>query len=306
VRDLDLKTLRLFKAVCESGNIKQAAQREHIEPSAISKRIGALEEHLGVVLLHRTPRGVQPTLAGASLLEHTFSIFSTVEKIEAEFSSPAQGSQEHVRLLASPSVITGATSLIDEVAIFMGLAPNREITVNIEEQSCTTIAQELRNHTASLGICWDRGGLAGLESLPYGEDELVLAVGLEHPLAQSSVVKFDQTLQHEYVSSVQGTGIQLMLQEFANNHAKPLVVRALVSSFDAALRIVAGGRAISILPLQVIETFRSDAQIRIIRLDEVWAKRRFSIFFRKAFILPQREQRLLAYLAERNRFECAA
>ncbi len=43
MRDLDLKTLRLFVAVCDTGNIARAAEQEHIEPSAISKRIAQLE-----------------------------------------------------------------------------------------------------------------------------------------------------------------------------------------------------------------------------------------------------------------------
>ena len=50
--------------------MKAAAEQEHIEPSAISKRIAQLEAALGTRLLHRVARGVQPTPAGLALLEH--------------------------------------------------------------------------------------------------------------------------------------------------------------------------------------------------------------------------------------------
>ena len=43
MRDIDLKTLRLFVAVCDHRNIARAAEEAHIEPSAISKRIAQLE-----------------------------------------------------------------------------------------------------------------------------------------------------------------------------------------------------------------------------------------------------------------------
>lgn len=46
MRDLDLKSLRLLVAVCDCGNIKDAAAQEHIEPSAISKRLAQLEDTL--------------------------------------------------------------------------------------------------------------------------------------------------------------------------------------------------------------------------------------------------------------------
>jgi Bacterial regulatory helix-turn-helix protein, lysR family len=42
-----MKSLRLLVAVCDLGNIKQAAAQEHIEPSAISKRVARLEHVLG-------------------------------------------------------------------------------------------------------------------------------------------------------------------------------------------------------------------------------------------------------------------
>src|SRR4051794_5351585 len=53
VRDLDVKTLRLFVAVCECRTMARAAEQEQIEPSAISKRIAQLETDLGVDLLMR-------------------------------------------------------------------------------------------------------------------------------------------------------------------------------------------------------------------------------------------------------------
>jgi DNA-binding transcriptional LysR family regulator len=41
VQDIDVKTLRLFVAVCECRTMTRAAEQEHIEPSAISKRIAS-------------------------------------------------------------------------------------------------------------------------------------------------------------------------------------------------------------------------------------------------------------------------
>ena len=42
----DLLSLKLFAAVCEQQSIARAAEREHIAPSAVSKRISDLEEQL--------------------------------------------------------------------------------------------------------------------------------------------------------------------------------------------------------------------------------------------------------------------
>src|SRR5512132_4097532 len=103
MRDLDLKSLRLLVAVCDTQNIKKAAQQEHIEPSAISKRIAQLEDTLGTALLVRSRRGVQPTPAGLAVLERARALLYTIESIESDVAEYASGLIGHVRLAASAS-----------------------------------------------------------------------------------------------------------------------------------------------------------------------------------------------------------
>ena len=63
MRDLDLTSLRLFVAVCETRNIARAAEQQAIVGSAISKRLAALEDTVGTQLLVRRRHGVAPTPA---------------------------------------------------------------------------------------------------------------------------------------------------------------------------------------------------------------------------------------------------
>ena len=68
MHDLDLKSLRLLVAVCDHQQHQAAAEQEHIEPSAISKRIAQLESALGTPLLVRSPsrRAADAGRAGAA------------------------------------------------------------------------------------------------------------------------------------------------------------------------------------------------------------------------------------------------
>src|SRR5688572_9973568 len=147
MRDLDLKSLRLLVAVCDSANIKQAAALEHIEPSAISKRIAQLEDVVGARLLIRGRRGVQPTPAGIALLEHARSMLFSAQRIEADLSAFKGGVTGHVRLVASVSAI--AESLLDDVASFMGDGANRDIKVDIEERVSRDLVRVVRDGSAS-------------------------------------------------------------------------------------------------------------------------------------------------------------
>ena len=59
-----LATSRMFVAVLEAGSFAEGARRRGIGAAQASKLVAALERELGVRLLHRTTRALQPTEAG--------------------------------------------------------------------------------------------------------------------------------------------------------------------------------------------------------------------------------------------------
>jgi DNA-binding transcriptional LysR family regulator len=104
-RHLDPVTLRLFVAACEERNIARAAAREALVPSAVSKRIAAVEAAIGSPLLVRGRRGIEPTPAGEVLLRQAREVLSALARTEAELTEFAAGLQGSVRVLASVSAL---------------------------------------------------------------------------------------------------------------------------------------------------------------------------------------------------------
>ncbi|HWQ07776.1 MAG TPA: LysR family transcriptional regulator [Holophaga sp.] len=64
---MDLQLLETFLVVCEERNLSRAARRLFRTQPAITRQIQALESLLGVRLIARSPRGVQPTPEGEEL-----------------------------------------------------------------------------------------------------------------------------------------------------------------------------------------------------------------------------------------------
>jgi len=297
MRDLDLKTLRLLVAVCDLGNIKDAAAQELIEPSAISKRITQLEDALGLQVLVRGRRGTEPTPAGQVLLEHARTVLFTMEKIEADMAGFKGGIQGHVRVVASASAI--AESLLDDLAGFMREPRHQNIQVDIEERVSKDIVGLVRDGVVSLGVCWSQVDLGGLESRPYRHDELVLAVPQGHPLAGQPALRFEDTLDFEHVGLPPSTAVYTLLHRCALKAGKPLSYRAVVSNFDAAFRVVGAGLGVSVVPLEISRLHTAAGRLKTVPLLDDWARRTFSICFRRQQALTPAAQRLLAYLEER-------
>ncbi|MEO8312012.1 MAG: LysR family transcriptional regulator [Caldimonas sp.] len=297
MRDIDLKTLRLFVAVCDCRSMARAAEQEHIEPSAISKRIAQLEDDLGVELLMRGRRGVQATPAGLALLEHARNVVFTMDRIVADAASFSGGMQGHVRLIATASAI--AEALLDDIASFMREPDNANIRVDIEERFSRDLVREVRDGNASLGVCWDHVDFAGLAHRNYRRDRLALAVYAGHPLAGRASIGFEETLAFDHVGLPPSTAVHTMLQRAAARSGRTVSYRVVVSSFDAALRVVAADLGVSVVPLEVGRRSAAAADIELIAIDDAWAERRFAICFRSAEALPPASLRLAEHLEAR-------
>src|SRR5262245_43857839 len=78
-----LDNLRVFVAVAEANGFAEAARRLGLSASAVTRAILALEERLGVQLLHRTTRSLRVTEAGERLLDDCRRILADLDEAEA-------------------------------------------------------------------------------------------------------------------------------------------------------------------------------------------------------------------------------
>jgi DNA-binding transcriptional LysR family regulator len=73
---IDLRSLRAFLCVEESGSVSGAARTLGCSQPTVSNRIRALEGHLGVELFTRSELGMRPTPAGRALVPYARRVFS--------------------------------------------------------------------------------------------------------------------------------------------------------------------------------------------------------------------------------------
>jgi len=74
-----LAAMRMFRVVAEGRSLSEAGRQSGQMTSTVSRRIQALESHLGVRLMQRTTRGVQLTALGAEYLERVAPILDELD-----------------------------------------------------------------------------------------------------------------------------------------------------------------------------------------------------------------------------------
>jgi DNA-binding transcriptional LysR family regulator len=288
-RPLDPVSLQLFVAVCEEGSLARAADREALVASALSKRISALEAEVGVPLLLRRRRGVDPTPAGEALLARAREVLAALDRLRSELGAFGAGVQGSVRVLASPSVL--AEQLPEDIGRFLEVQPG--LSVSLDERTSPDIVRALREGAADLGVLWDRADLSGLQLLPYRRDHLCVAMSPAHPLARRASLRFADTLDQVSVGVATGGLMDQLLRRQAALIGRLPAHRIQVSSLDAACRIVAAGLGLAVLPREVAVPHAGAGRLALVPLSEAWARRQFVVATRPQ-PLPSASTQLLA------------
>ena len=82
--DLELRHLRCLVAIVDAGTFTDAAIELGISQAAVSRNLMALEQVLGVRLLHRTSRTITPTTAGVHALAQARQVLAAADNLVAE------------------------------------------------------------------------------------------------------------------------------------------------------------------------------------------------------------------------------
>ncbi|UFS75020.1 LysR family transcriptional regulator [Tardiphaga sp. 37S4] len=276
MQSFDPISLRLFIAVCEERNIANAAKREAIVPSAVSKRISQMEQEAGVQLLERGRRGVTVTAAGEALCRYARESLQLLDRMQAELGAFADGVQGHVRVFASKSAV--AQVLPEDISLFA--KRYRDVRVSLEEREIWEVVRGVEEGRADIGVCWNAVDLRGLRTFPYHRDQLAVVVHPDHPLAKRTSVSFEDTIDFEHVDIVARSIMQTMQRSVAAAAGKQMRYRIQVSTVDAAYRIVAAQLAVAIIPQEEASTIQQTLGLKVIPLSNDWAKRQFIVAVR--------------------------
>lgn len=127
---MDLKDLRYFAAIAESGSMTSAAKNLHVSQPTLTVAMQNLEEHLKTQLFVRERSGVRLTATGDELLEHAKEIFRLLEHAEQRVKNLE--SEDQGTFIIGSNESLGAYFLPDFMARFLRDHPGIELLLSNE------------------------------------------------------------------------------------------------------------------------------------------------------------------------------
>ena len=181
---MDIRALKYLVAAANAGNLGRAAKALGLETSTISRRIGRLEDELGLALFERAKTGVRLTAGGKALIVHVNRALAELDAVQRSANQNGSGHIGEIRLgVRMPPVGEPLGSLL---AGWRVRNPNIALMIAEMNEPSMTVALQQRRLDLALVTSFTRCGDA--ETMPLYRERLTAALPLAHALAANDSV----------------------------------------------------------------------------------------------------------------------
>ncbi len=246
---MEIRQLKAFVAIAETGTFTAAAERVHVTQAAISMQIRQLEIESGVKLFVRAPRRVILTEAGEKLLERAQVILREHDSALHELAALSGAVKGRLRIGSASAMVSGEP-LPRILKQLKAKHPGVETSVRSgtsEELVQRLLAGELDLAFVSLPV-----DARGVQTELLNEDYLVAIASPRHKLAKQKVVSAYALAGEKLILGERGGNTRRLIDQFfAHAGVTPKVAMEL-SRLAAIKRMVEEDMGVGIVPLQSV------------------------------------------------------
>jgi DNA-binding transcriptional LysR family regulator len=266
-RRLKLRDLHILLAVVQRGSMAKAAAELAISQPAVSKAIADMEYTLGLRLLDRTRRGIEPTTYGRVLIKRGTTIFDELKQAAQELDFLADPTVGELRIGSSESMAAGLLPAI--INRFSRQYPRVVLTV-AQAVFATMQYRELRERSVDLllGRIFAPFAEDDLESEVLFDDQLVVVSGRQSRWARVRRLKLADLRHEQWIlpppESLPGLSIAEVFRASASEiPAAPLTTL----SIHLSLQLVAAGRFVAMLPRSILRFRGNDQLLKVLPIE---------------------------------------
>jgi DNA-binding transcriptional LysR family regulator len=283
--------LQLYIRVVETGSFSKAAEELHVAQPTATKHVAALEQRLGVRLLHRSTRGVTPTEVGALYYDKCKSIVAALD--EADSLAALQQGSAGGTLRVTTSVGFGRRVLTPLVLRYMREQPTLAIDVSFDDRYVNLVEQGI-----DVAIRMGRLADSTLGARYLGINPWVMVAAPRYLDARGAPRVPAELADHDCLiySSVQGDERWHLSGPSGDGTAVP--VRGPLRSNNLSLVLAAcrDGFGIAILPWYVAHESVADGSVQPLLADYALPAQQMHAVFPSPKLVPSKVTAFIAFL----------
>lgn len=296
-RHLNLRDLNVLLTVARCGSMGKAAAQLSVSQPAISKAIADMEYALGVRLLDRSQRGVEPTVYGRALLDRGVNAFDELKQAVKHIEFLADPAAGEVRVGAS--VIIGSSFVTAVVERLSRRYPR--VSVHLLSAEAAMIYRALEKRDVEVLIAGIFGPVADdrMNTEFLYDDPFVVAAGARNPWCRRRHIKLTDLMNEPWALPPRDSLTwPIVAEAFRANGLDPPPAALVAASIPARNALLASGRFLTMIPASVLRLAGRKQEIKALAIDIPTVGRPIGILTLKERTLSPVAQLFIAFARE--------
>lgn len=237
--------LESFLQVADTGSFRQAAERMHRSPSAVSSHIQQLETQLDVKLLERTTRRMTLTPAGRLLLTRCQGVLAELDAAAQEVHEEVIARRGRVSIGVSPSV--SRHHLLPVLARQQKTHAN--LSIEMHEAFAETLYSQLAEGVTDFAIGPGIAGRHDFHVRPIIKDPIVAVLPRKFPVGPTGTVALEELSEQTQICMPKGTAIRQVIERAFKAKRLPFSVKFEVMYPQGLFEMVGANLGVAMMPL---------------------------------------------------------
>ncbi len=278
---MTLRHLKIFVAVCEIGSATAAGEKLYIAQPSISLALSELEDYYGIKLFDRISKRLHITEAGKHFLQYATHIVGLFEDMEKEVKNfDAMG---FIRI--GTSITIGNYLLPNYVAEFKQTHPKMDVKVVIDNSD--KIQQYVLSNQVDIGLIEGVVHSSYIVENKFGEDELVLICGNDHPFANKKNIEIGKLQSESMILREVGSAGREIFDSMMTTHGLGISPAWESTSTQAIVRAVQANLGLSVLPYLLVKEALDRKEICQFTIKGIKFERSFSVIYHRNKFLTE-------------------
>lgn len=243
---MNLKHLEYFRVLAKMEHYTQAAEQLSITQPSLTYAISELEKELGTYLFEKQGRNIRLTKYGQFFLSYVNNALNELQKGEKklrELVSPSHGTIDLAFIYT-----LGSHFMPSMISKFSRIESNKNISFSFSQGATKNIIQGLKDEKFDLAFCSLVENEPDIDFVPVTQEELVVIVPHEHPLAVYDSIDLKDTAPYSFVFFNKKSGVRPLIDSlFAKVNVIPEIVCE-VEEDSAVAGLVSVNYGIAVVP----------------------------------------------------------
>lgn len=250
----NLRVYRYIDKIARTGSIRQAAEQLSITPSALNRRVIALEEELGVEIFERLGRGVRLSTAGELLVDAMRKHMAETEALKSRIADLSGLRRGHVTIACSQAVLPHF--LPEQIETYQ--AKFSAVTFSVLNKDGAEAGAALLNYSADLAIVFDPLRQSEFHTVFAVPQPIHAIMAKDHPLAGEDAVSLSACMDYPLALPTATYGVRRTLEDLSDRMSTRLSPAIEADSYVLIQQYVARTRCIGFeLPIGIPRSLTS-------------------------------------------------